>query len=65
MLHGFAGSGIMFYKLIGQLQQYFQITTIDLLGMGCSGRPSYNSDKISTPERAIAYFVMSIKAWML
>ena len=65
LIHGFAGSGVLFYKLVSQLRHYFNITTIDLLGMGCSGRPAYDGDKIyTTPELAIDFFLDSIEAWM-
>ena len=41
MIHGFAGSGALFYKMAAHLKEHFRVMTIDLLGMGCSGRPNY------------------------
>jgi pimeloyl-ACP methyl ester carboxylesterase len=32
MIHGFGGTGIIFYRMIGILRKYFRITTIDLFG---------------------------------
>jgi pimeloyl-ACP methyl ester carboxylesterase len=43
MVHGFGGTGMVFYRIIGVLRKYFRITTIDLLGQGASGRPNFNS----------------------
>jgi pimeloyl-ACP methyl ester carboxylesterase len=32
MIHGFGGTGMVFYRMIGVLRKIFRITTIDLLG---------------------------------
>lgn len=60
MLHGYGSSGLSFYKLIGDLRNYFNITLIDFLGMGCSGRPPFSTKLINTPELAINYFLVSL-----
>jgi len=39
MLHGYMAGGVQFFKMMGYLRHYFEILTIDLLGMGRSGRP--------------------------
>ena len=65
MLHGFAGSGVMFYRLVSQLRDKFNITTLDILGMGCSGRPPYCTKRIKSAEESIEYFMLFIEAWMV
>jgi cardiolipin-specific phospholipase len=61
MIHGFGGTGSMFYKLIAHLKDSYRVTTIDLLGMGASGKPTFN---LETSQECIDYFVESIEAWM-
>ena len=38
-LHGFAGSGALYYKLFQKLMTRFVLVTIDMVGMGGSSRP--------------------------
>lgn len=33
--------------------------------MGCSGRPTYSTNVVSTPQIAIDYFIISLEAWMI
>jgi cardiolipin-specific phospholipase len=61
MIHGFGASGCVFYKMIKYLMSEFRVTTIDLLGMGCSGRPPYS---LTTAQESIDFFLLSIEAWM-
>lgn len=61
MIHGFGASGIHFYRLIQLLRRHFRITTIDLLGLGGSGRPPY---KLRTSRDSNQFYVLSIEAWM-
>lgn len=65
MLHGYGCSGTLFYRMVGHLKHYYNITLIDFLGMGCSGRPTYSTNVVSTPQIAIDYFIISIEAWMI
>ena len=60
MLHGYGSSGLLFYKMIGDLQAHFNITLVDFLGMGSSGRPPFSSKVVSTPKLAIDYFIVSL-----
>lgn len=62
MIHGFGGGGAVFYKMIKHLREYFEVYTIDLLGMGMSGRPPYEIKH--NFEATIAYFTESIHAWV-
>ena len=61
MIHGYGCSGSVFAKMIKYLKEYFRVTTIDLLGMGASGRPPF---ELSTAQECIDFFVLSIRAWM-
>jgi pimeloyl-ACP methyl ester carboxylesterase len=61
MIHGFGGTGLVFYRAIKYLIKYFRITTIDLFGLGASGRPSFN---INDRQDCLDFFILSIEAWM-
>ena len=61
LIHGFGATGLMFYKLIELLRQEFRLTTIDILGMGGSGRPKF---ELGTCRDCISFFVYSLEAWM-
>ena len=63
LVHGYQGSCIQFYWLISKLRHDYDVTTIDLLGMGCSGRAPLVL-KSKTTNSAIFYFCHSIEAWM-
>lgn len=65
LIHGFASSGTLFYKLVADLRKFFKITMIDLLGMGCSGRPEFSTKIVDDSEKVINYFIVSIEAWMI
>jgi len=51
----------MFYKCCDLLRRDFRLTTIDMLGMGGSGRPPFHQ---KTGRDAVAFFVHSVEAWM-
>lgn len=59
-VHGFGGTGLYFYRTIDLLRHEFRITTIDLLGMGASGRPPF---KLKTSRDSVEFFIHSIEAW--
>lgn len=59
MIHGFGGGTAVFMRLAPLFQTYFEVILIDLLGMGASGRPTYDA---WTADEATAYFVDSIHA---
>lgn len=65
MLHGYGSSGVLFYKMVADLRKHFNITLIDFLGMGCSGRPTFNTKVINTPQLATDYFIVSLEAWVI
>lgn len=58
MLHGYCAGSAVFYKVIGQLAQYFKVYCLDLLGMGQSSRPETN---FLQREEAENFFVESIE----
>jgi len=39
LVHGYAGSGALFYKVMKNLSEKFVLILIDILGMGGSSRP--------------------------
>lgn len=61
VIHGYGGGTAVFMRLAPLLQQYFEVILFDLLGMGASGRPLYDS---WTAEEATAYFVDSMLAFV-
>ena len=61
MIHGFMSGGIQFVKMMRHLRNYYQVVTIDLLGMGASGRPS--DVEFSGYESCINFFDDSIQQW--
>ena len=61
IIHGFGSCGALQYAYIGHLIKRFRVTTIDLLGLGCSGRPPFD---LKNSLDCIDYFLYSIEAWM-
>ncbi len=51
LIHGYAASGPLFFKIIKKMCQYFTFITLDIPGMGGSSRPD-NFDKRFTPEQS-------------
>ena len=41
LVHGFGGSGSLFYKVMKGLSENFYVIIIDLIGMGSSSRPEW------------------------
>ena len=39
LIHGYGAGGLIFYRILNDLSKYFHVYTVDLLGMGASGRP--------------------------
>jgi len=42
LVHGYGGSGALFYKSFRHLMTRFHAICIDIVGMGASSRPAYN-----------------------
>ena len=59
-LHGFGGSSATYHPFLTELADHYDVYAIDLLGMGCSGKPDINYQKLSA-EQVIELYVESIK----
>ena len=64
LVHGYGGSGTLFYKTFSTLCQYFYLIVIDVIGMGASSRPE-NIDKTFTPEQCRDYLCDYLEKWRL
>ena len=60
MIHGFAGSGLIFYRMFKFLRAHFNIYLIDLMGWARSSRHDF---KCSTYQECELYYVNSIEKW--
>ena len=60
-LHGFGGSGALYYKLFDHLMKHFVLITIDMVGMGGSSRPMNFDKKTLDPVAALGYYVEYIE----
>lgn len=52
---------MVFYWMIGYLRKYFRVTTLDLFGMGASGRPPF---KLKTGKDSTQFMVDAIEAYI-
>ena len=43
---GYAGSGVSFFPMFQGLREEYEITAVDVLGFGCSGRPAFKSHTV-------------------
>ena len=50
LVHGYAGSGTLFYKIMKKLSEKFILILIDILGMGGSARPDDYQKNSITPQ---------------
>ena len=62
LVHGYGGSGTLFYKVIRGLTENFHVIVIDLIGMGSSSRPTWT---IKSGDDADAYKVPRIPVFSL
>jgi len=58
LIHGYGGSGVLFYKIFHRLKDHFRVYYIDLLGMGSSSRPEFN---VQNADEADQYFNDSLE----
>lgn len=61
MVHGYMSGGMQFCKMMKHLRAYFEIFTVDLLGMGCSGRPT--GVEFTDFDQTCDYFTTAINTW--
>ena len=60
LVHGFAGSGSLYYKVMQGLSENFFLVVIDLLGMGSSSRPKWTA---KNGAEADEYLMAAIEKW--
>lgn len=60
LVHGYCGAGLIFYKILKSLTQYYYIYLVDQIGMGRSSRPSFKA--LSTFE-AEAFFIEAFETF--
>ena len=58
LLHGYGGSGLIFYKIIKSLSSRYYLYIIDHLGMGRSSRPTFTAKDTESAEE---FFVEPIE----
>jgi pimeloyl-ACP methyl ester carboxylesterase len=62
MVHGYGGSGALFYKTLKGLSQHFYTICIDIVGMGASCRPVFAPKDNSEGD---LFFVQVFEKWRL
>jgi pimeloyl-ACP methyl ester carboxylesterase len=60
LVHGYGGSGVIFYKMMKSLSDYFHLILIDVIGMGGSSRPTFEP---KTPTECDEYFIETLELW--
>ena len=53
LIAGYASTAVSLFPLFNELSYEYELTGIDVLGFGCSGRPDFTTDTI---EKVLAYF---------
>jgi pimeloyl-ACP methyl ester carboxylesterase len=61
-MHGYGGSGIMFYKIMKPLAENFHLILIDVIGMGASSRPAFTA---TCANEADEYFIDFFEKWRI
>ena len=61
MIHGYMSGGIQFCKMLPKLRDHYHVRTIDLLGMGASGRPQ--GIRFTSFDDCIDFFLQTIKQY--
>ena len=62
LVHGFGGSGSLYYKVMKGLSENFYLIIIDMLGMGSSSRPACN---FRNGDDADEMFMSAIETWRI
>jgi len=60
LVHGFGGSGALYYRVLKGLAEHFHLIVIDLIGMGSSSRPVW---ECRNGAEADAFFMAAIEKW--
>ena len=62
LVHGYGGSGMIFYLLLKELSEKYHVVMMDLLGMGRSARPKFTA---KTPQDAEDFFILAFEKWRI
>ena len=62
LVHGFGGSGALYYKVLKGLAENFYLIVIDLPGMGSSSRPTW---RCRDGSEADTFFMDAIERWRI
>ena len=65
MMHGYGGSGALFFKCLKKLCAKFYIILVDIIGMGGSSRPENYPYQTISPADSINYFVDYMEKWRI
>lgn len=63
LVHGWGGSGPLFFRIIKDLCKHFCFILPDVVGMGGSSRPADYPYNTITPEETIEYFNNYFESW--
>ena len=62
ILHGYGGSGVVFYRILKPLAELYHVILVDIIGMGASSRPKF---EIKDADQADDYFVNFLEKWRI
>ncbi len=62
LVHGFGGSGSLYYKVMKGLAENFYLIVIDMIGMGSSSRPEWQCNNGAEADN---FFVEHIEKWRI
>jgi pimeloyl-ACP methyl ester carboxylesterase len=60
-LGGWGAPTASYFSLFKDLSEHFEITAVDMLGMGCSGRPNYYAFDV---DSSLEFFMLQLEAWL-
>ena len=62
LIHGYGGSGMLFYKSMKGLSENFHLFCIDIIGMGASSRCEFS---VKNSDEADKYFLDFLEQWRI
>tara|TARA_B110000285_G_scaffold206023_1_gene244244 strand:- start:528 stop:806 length:279 start_codon:yes stop_codon:yes gene_type:complete len=62
-VHGYCGSGALYYKMFEFLAKHVCLILVDLPGMGASDHPQDFDKENFTPDQCNEYFVEYLEKW--
>jgi cardiolipin-specific phospholipase len=60
LIHGYGGSSVKFWKIVGPLSEKYHLYMIDIIGMGASSRPTFD---LKDPPQVDQYLTSWLEAW--